>query len=635
MAYVIRTFYPETPISESKAELTGLYRSVLDSKRVLLLMDNAADDKEQVEPLIPPSTCLLLLTSRSRFTLPGMIDRDLDKMSEEDARDFLLRIAQRIGAAANEIAHLCGRLPLALRLAGSALAERPNLSPFDYIRRFKSGKEKLEAVETSIKTSYSLLPEEQRLLWRKLAVFPKTFDVKSGAAIWLLEIDEAEGYLGELVRNSLVEWEEAEGRYYLHDLARSFAQKQMSPLENFETKKLHAEHFLEVLQLADSLNKKGGTGIQLGLSVFDQEWSNIQDGQAWAAIQFCSNNKAAARLCSGYPDMATYFLTIRRHARERIQWREIGLTASRLLEDRAAESRHLGNLGLAYSDLGETQRAIELAEASLKIARDIADRGIESKLLSNLGLAYKNLGDMWKSMELYNQCLTMARELRDRRLEGIALSGLGTAYKNLGELPRARESYEQQLMISREIGDRRGEGNALGGLGLAHAMLGEAVLAIEFHQQCLAIAREMGDKRGEGRVLGNLGNAYAALDQLQNAIELYEQQSAIANEIDDRSSKGNALGNLGNAYKRLGEIKRAIKFYEQRLTLACEIGDRRGESIANWNLGLALELEGDLIRAVGLMQACIDYERKIGHPDAEKDTAHLATLLARLAAQQS
>src|SRR3954471_6283819 len=241
MAHVVRSFYPEARLPESEAELASLYRSVLDGKCVLLLMDNAGQNKKQVEPLIPPSTCLLLVTSRFWFTLPGLIDRDLDEMSEEEAGNLLLRIAPRIDNAADEIARLCGRLPLALRLAGSALGERPALSPAEYPRRFREGKEKLAPVEASLQTSYDLLPERRQLLWRLLAVFPETFELEAAAAVWDLEGDDASVDLGELVRCSLVDWEEKEGRYRLHDLAREFARQEITAAERVEAKRQHAE----------------------------------------------------------------------------------------------------------------------------------------------------------------------------------------------------------------------------------------------------------------------------------------------------------------------------------------------------------------------------------------------------------
>jgi tetratricopeptide (TPR) repeat protein len=593
MAHVIRAFHPEARLPEGESDLVGLYRSVINGRRVLLLMDNAAR-KEQVEPLTPPSTCLLLVTSRFRFALPGLIDRDLDEMPEKDARDLLLRIAPRIGDAADEIARLCGRLPLALRLAGSALAERPDLSPFEYARRFREGKEKLELVEASLKTSYDLLTEKRRRFWRLLAVFPATFDTKAAAAIWELEMDDATGHMGELVRSSLVEWEEAEERYRLHDLALVFAHKQITAAEQERGQRRHAEHFLEVLRSANSFYKNGGEETRLGLGLFDREWNNIRVGQAWASTRF-NNDKEAADICSSYPDRGNHCLNLRLHPRERIPWLEVGLAASRHLESRSAESAHLGNLGIAYADLGETRRAIEF----------------------------------------YEQHLTIAHEIGDRLGEGAALGNLGNVYADLGETRRAIELYEQHLTIAREIGDRLGESHALGNLGSAYKDLGEARRAIELYEQDLTIAREIGDQLGEGHALGNLGSAYADLGKTQRTIELYEQWLTVAREIGDRRGEGHALGCLGIAYANLGETRRAIELFEQWLTIAREVGDRRGEARASLNLGLALEKEGDLARAGDLMQVCVDYEREIGHPDAEKHTARVEVLRASIAEQKS
>src|SRR6185295_16359914 len=128
---------------------------ILHGKRALLLIDNARE-REQVEPLIPPAGSLLLVTSRFHFTLPGLVAQDLDELPEDDAHNLLLRITPRIGSAADEIARLCGHLPLALRLAGSALAERLELLPTDYARRLKDGKERLGPVEASLSLSYEL-----------------------------------------------------------------------------------------------------------------------------------------------------------------------------------------------------------------------------------------------------------------------------------------------------------------------------------------------------------------------------------------------------------------------------------------------------------------------------------------------
>jgi len=132
MAHVIRAYHPTAKVPDTEAELYGLYRSVLHGQRALLLMDNAAS-AEQVEPLIPPESCVLLVTSRRHFTLPGLCAKNLEALSPKDANKLLLTIAPRIDQQADEIARLCGYLPLALRLAGSALMNFANLTPTDYV----------------------------------------------------------------------------------------------------------------------------------------------------------------------------------------------------------------------------------------------------------------------------------------------------------------------------------------------------------------------------------------------------------------------------------------------------------------------------------------------------------------------
>src|ERR1041384_2217338 len=136
LAHVVRACHPSAKLPESESELRGLYLSVLEGRRALLLMDNAAN-AEQVEPLIPPVGCLLLITSRQQITMPGLTATNLATRSAADARELLLTIAPRIETHADEIAALCGHLPLALRLAATAIVKYRNLSPADYARRLR------------------------------------------------------------------------------------------------------------------------------------------------------------------------------------------------------------------------------------------------------------------------------------------------------------------------------------------------------------------------------------------------------------------------------------------------------------------------------------------------------------------
>jgi len=498
MAHVIRAYHPEARLPEAENELRGLYLSVLHGQRALLLMDNAAN-REQVEPLIPPAGCAMLVTSRAHFTLPGLFAKNLNRMAPQEAVELLLKIAPRIGnhspglpGLADEMAKLCGYLPLALRLAGSALAERRDLQPEKYLRRLTEAKGRLQLVDASLSLSYELLAPESQRLWRSLAVFPVTFEREAAAAVWQVEEAAAEDALGELVKFSLIEWEEDVSRYRLHDLARVFADARSSGEERDAAQRRHAEHYKDTLETACDLYLEGDEAVRRGLSLFDAERANIEAGQAWAASQPEANSQAA-QLCIDYPNAGAYVLDIRQHPREQIEWLEMALQAARRLKQRDDEGNALGNLGNAYADLGETRRAIEFHE----------------------------------------QYLAIAREIGDRRGEGNALGNLGIAYKNLGETRKAIEFYEQQLVITREIGDRRGEGIALGNLGLAYADLGETRRAIEFHEQALAIAREIGDRRGEGTDLWNLSLALDKLGNRDEAIARAEESLRIREEIED------------------------------------------------------------------------------------------------------
>ncbi|MBM4031860.1 MAG: tetratricopeptide repeat protein [Planctomycetes bacterium] len=297
---------------------------------------------------------------------------------------------------------------------------------------------------------------------------------------------------------------------------------------------------------------------------------------------------------------------------------------------RRQEGWALGNLGLAYADLGQTRKAIECHEEALRIGREVGDRRYEGADLGNLGLAYAALGETRKAIEYHQQALAIERKLGDRRGEGQTIGNLGNAYADLGEMRTAVMHYEQQLRIAREVGRRRGEGVCLGNLGLAYAALGEIRKAIECHEEALRIEREIGDRRGEGHTLGNLGLAYAALGETKKAIEHHEHALKIARELGDRLGEGHALGNLGLAHAALGESWKAIEHYEQALKIHGDIEDRGNEAIWSWNLGVQYAKLGDLRRAVELMQARVDYEREVGHADAEKHAAAVEELRGKI-----
>jgi len=550
MAYVVRAWHPTAQLPENPEEVAALYRSVLEGKRALLLMDNARD-AQQVAPLIPPPGCLLLVTSRKHFALPGLFEKNLDKLAPNDARDLLLRIAPRLKKEktdqVDELARLCGYLPLALRAVASALQTTKNISLDDCVRNMADRRKRLKLTEAdaALQSSYELLPGALQQQFRFLSVFPDTFDQAAAAAVWGIPPENAQDHLGELLAYSLIDFDEVAKRYSLHDLVRLFAHQLLNSEELYSTQKRHAEHYLEVMGAADALYEKGGESMTQGLALFDLEVTNIRAGHDWV-VTHQEDDDTVAEWCFDYPHAAAFCLGLRQHPRERIRWLEPALAVTQRMKRRSWEGQALGNLGLAYYSMGEYRRVIEYLE----------------------------------------QCLEIFREIGDRLGEGSSLGNLGSANFSLGEYHRAIEYYEQQLQISREIGNRRGENRALGGLGIASNSLGEHRRAIKYYEQALQITREIGDRLGEGQTLGNLGSAYYMLGEYRRAIEYYEQSLRIKGEIGDRLGEANSLFNIALVLDRLDDRSAAIARTEAALKIYEAIESpaaaRARDQLAKW-----------------------------------------------------
>jgi len=668
MKEVVHAFQPEVKLPDDAAQVARVYRGLLAGKRALILLDNARD-AAQVGPLVPPPTCGLLVTSRTSIVLAGIEILDLDVMSEEEALGFLRELAGPDRATDEDldrIAELCGRLPLALRVAGSFLKVHSDWTAARYggaLREQGQRLGRLKEVEASLGLSYEQLVRDDADLaqkWTMLAVFPEAFDALGAAAVWEMGPEDepaAREDLSALLERSMVLHDGDTDRYRLHDLMRLVEERRLSDEDRAGASYRHAAHYMSVAKAADELYEQGGESILRGLALFDLEWANIEAGQEWSAARAAENDEAA-RLCMRYPDGCAHCLALRLAPAERIPWMESGLAAARRLKDREAEGIHLGNLGNAYRHLGDARRAIEYSEQQLEIDREIGDRRGEGVALGNMGLAYADLGEMRRAIGFYEQALAIIRELGDRRAEGQVFGNLGSAYRHLGDVRRATKFFEQDLDIARDIGDRRGESAALGNVGLACADLGDARRAIELYEKQLEIVREIGDRHAEGNALGNMGLACADLGEMRRAAELYEQRLAIAQEIGDRRGEGSALGNLGivyqelgktrraiqyyeealamhretgnqlgegntlvnlgNAYLHLGEVHRAIQFYEQQLVIVRETGDRRGEGAGLWNMSLALEQLGQREEAIERAEEALRIFEAIEHPCAPK-----------------
>ncbi|MDY3561682.1 tetratricopeptide repeat protein [Gemmata sp. JC673] len=642
MSQLIRDFHPEVgKLPDDEKGLQAMYRQTLEGKKALVLLDDAKDES-QVRPLLGVRSVAFVITSRNTLELDAVESIRLGVLPVDEAFTLLRGIIGDKGTdeELRTVSELCGRLPLALRVAGDFLRLHENWSLPKYITALQDESKRLERlkgkspdrdVEAVLGLSASELVRENAQLaerWQLLSVFPADFDAQAVAAVWDLkrgnkfDIDAADGELTALLERSLVQFDTTTDRYSLHDLMRPVARTAFEFVEGHElqastnerlatAEERFAGFYCRVLGATNGLYLKGNDNVLRGLALFDREATNIRHGQRWA-VQHRATKRVAAELCRHYSGIGAYVLGLRLFPREQIDWAEEAVTACREIGDRRGEGAALGNLGLAWAALGDARKAIGFHEQALAIGREIRDRSGEGNVLGNLGNAWAALGDTRKAIAFYEQHLAIAREIGDRRGEEYAIGNLGIAWKNLGDVRKAIGFHEQTLAIARKIGDRSGEGATLGNLGNAWADLGNAGKAIGFYEQHLAIAREIEDRHGEGSALGNLGTAWIDLGDSRKAIGFYEQRLIIAREIGDRRGEGYALGNLGIAWAALGDARKAIGFYEQNLAIAHEIGDRRGEGATLGNLGIAWAALGDARKAIGFYEQALVVAREIG-----------------------
>ena len=610
MMHVIRAYDPVTPLPAAGAELEGKYRSVLNERRAIIFLDNASDGG-QIIPLILHEGCVLIVTSRHCFALPGLIEKHVEPLPPEEGRELLLTIAPRLEHRADEMARLCGYLPLALREAANMLVEHRDLSVDNFLRRMSETHGRRALIADSVAPSYAELSPDLQKLWRILSVFPGGFDSADAAAIWKINTAAAEDFLSVLLGCSMLQWSESPSPYRLHDLLRLWALAHCTDDERSSVQKALAEYGATVLARVNEMYLQGGESLRQGLALFDAKRPNIEAGWGWASSH-AEQDERADQLCTRYPVVGSDVLDIRQAPLERIRWLQAPLAAARRLKDRYAETSLLRAAGTAYCHMGETQHAIEYYMQALTLAREINDRKLEEQAMRGLGLAYCRKGEYPHALEYHEKALVLAREINDRRGESECLRESAGDHHVMGVSRRAIDLCDQALLIARETGDRPSEADCQGDLAAAYNATGEPKRAVDIGSQALLIAREIGNLRSEASILSTLGRSYSELGDTRRAIECHEAHLKVARATSDQYGIGDALGNLGNAFARSGDARRALECYQELLKLVRALGDRRGEAMVLGNIGKARARLGETRVAIECHSEQLQIAREIG-----------------------
>nr|WP_194924229.1 helix-turn-helix domain-containing protein [Catenulispora pinisilvae] len=614
----------------------ALYRSRMAGTRTLILLDNAAD-AAQIRPLLPGEAgCLVLITSRTR--LAGLDDAHtltLEVLDAEPAATLLRQVAgpHRIGTDETdpvaELVELCGRLPLALRIAGARLRHRPALRVQDLITQLRDATDRLvhlrdtdRDVTAVFATSYARLPDAEQRLFRLLGLLPGD-DIDSYAAANLADLGDvrtAEHLLESLLDHNLLLQHQA-GRYRLHDLVRAFARTlavRQAPDEQGPAAARLLDYYQHTAWCAQALVTSiprlpvKGPAPKLAPALTDRTsartWLRTERSNLLAAFSHAATHDwlRAVRLAGA---MATLLAAdgpwdeaIRVHTTAANLAEQLPLPAvlGTTLTDLAYLRALTGDFTGAATDLETALHHCEQADASLGHANALTLLAQISAFTGERATAEQHLHHAIERYGQLNEHLGLANALTQR----------GTVHRLNGDYPAAEHDLNIALAGYEALGDQEGQATALSNLGVVRETTGDYPTATGYQQQALHLHRRAGNRIGQARAFLGLGQAYAHAGDHDAAIDAAQQALELFRGLADPNGQANALGNLGYFKRLAGNPEDGLPDLQNALEIFRRIGARGNEA---WALDLyagTVAATGDHLRALQLYHDVLHLARQ-------------------------
>jgi DNA-binding SARP family transcriptional activator len=565
-------------VPETVDEQAAMYRSLLDGRRVLIVLDNAADPG-QVRPLLPGSPgSLILVTSRGR--LSGLTARDgarrltLAPLAQTEAVTLLGRILgrERVQAepqAASDISMRCGHLPLALRIAADRAADRPHVTLAALAGQLAAAHDLLDvlasedeatAVRAVFSWSYQALAPDAARLFRLLGLHAGP-DVSVPAAAALAALGETQaGRLLDLLAGVHLIEEARPGRYRLHDLLRVYATEQVRIAEDAAGRQaalrrmliwyLHTAVHADLVFVPGRRHPAPGS---LPPGCQPLSFTDYEQALAWCDTEH-ANLAAAIRLAAetGHDDVAWKFpvalrgfFDLRRPSAEWLACASTGVAAARRAEDRGGQAWTLDCLGHAHSGLGQFTEALGCYTEARDLRRETGDRwGENVNSMINLGCTYLELSKFDLGLDCFQRVLIAAREAGNKYVQSLALVNLAETYTRLARPQDVLACARQAVRLTREIGYRQAEGTALGSVATAYRAMGQRGRARDWYRQALVVRRQTGDRHGEAEILRDLGDLSAEAGHARAASRLWRQALAVLDGLGDARACAEIRGRL-------------------------------------------------------------------------------------------
>jgi DNA-binding SARP family transcriptional activator/tetratricopeptide (TPR) repeat protein len=550
---------PPGEVPRGVGERSALLRTLCRGRRLLLLLDDAADE-EQVRPLLPGSPgCLVLVTSRS--SLAGLVATDgarpvgLDVLSPAESAEFL---AVRLGAgrvaaapaAVDRLARGAAGLPLALAVVAARAAVNPRFSLEDLAEEMAAARgldafaspdpaSDLRAVFTC---SFRELSDDAARLLRALAAHPATdVGVPAAAAAAGLPPAAARPALRELGAMSLVT-ELRPGRFGLHDLVRAFAAEQTPAGEREAVLRRVLDHYGHSAYgaVALLLPRRGPLEPEPPVPGAAPE----RFGDATAVMRWYETERHLFQpvLEAGHQlglDRAVLRLAWSLQAPQHLRGRWHDWIASQELALRSAV--RLGDdewLAVVRHALAVGYHRVELPA----VAERYADAAIA---------AFESLA-----------------QPRDPRLLGHAHVNRAVVAEDLGDPVLAARQRDLAVAHYRRVGDLGGEAGVWNNGGwISITVQDDPTTAAASFSRALELYRAAGDPLGEATATSNLALARGKLGDTAAAAAAYEAAAALFDAQAEVVEQAETLTALGDLHRRTGDDAAARHAWERALVV--------------------------------------------------------------------
>lgn len=584
----------EEHISPDASEAAAWFRSTTAGRRVLVVLDNAVD-VEQMRPLLPSGPgCSVLVTSRRALTtLDGALRVGLGELSREAAIELLRRLAgrertERHPEAAEEIAELCGRLPLAVRVAGFRLARNPEWDLPEAARRLRRARSRLDElglddldVRSTFEVGYQALVDDRgrgrhrmaaARLFRRLSVVEfAEFTPTAAAALIDVEEHDVQRCLDTLVDHGLIE--HFGSTYRLHDLLRLFAMelatREESPTDIAAAVRRTARQYIRIIMSSAALRRRQDDDPPSHAVVDPSGPRTMAEAMEWFSRHLPALT-ALTRQLAADPDTT--------------------LLAYDLVRP-------------LHRSLGSRQPAecIRLYEPVLAAAERDEHRNLAAQVLCTLANCQMFLGRNVEAAALMRRARRALSEIDDDRLRARILGVSADASLRSGDCGPALRFAVDAVELYGAHERWFAMGLCLDIAARAAILIGRADESLSYHVRCVPLMRRYGGREDIGGILDNVAVVYYRMNRMRAALRCADWAVRIAEENGGAGLLW-ALQTRSLTRHALGDEEGAIADAERAVDAARERGGKL-ELDTLRNLGVVLWLSGDPRAAAVLRQA--------------------------------